>query len=103
MTEIKPFSEDITTGAEFYKERKSEQQVLKENRIPLTREERNIVMARKAVWHQGLHGEETPAVWKSKNSRGEIRYATNTHRAIAICKSLLEAVGRFHKFIKGTA
>lgn len=102
MTEIKPFSEDITTGVESFKERKSEIQVLKENRIPLSKEERNTVMARKAVWHHGPHGKSTPAVWKSKNSKGEIRYATNTHRAYQVAKSLLEAIHWFHKFIKST-
>lgn len=103
MNKIKPFSEDITTGIESFKEKKSTFQVLKENRIPLSKEERDIVIKREAVWHHGPHGEETPAVWKSKNSKGEIRFATNTHRAIAITKSLLGAIGRFHRFIKGTA
>lgn len=103
MNEIKPFSEDITTGVESYKERKSEVQVLKENRTPLSKEERDIVMAKKAVWHHGPHGEETPAVWKSKNSKGETRYVCNTHRVGSVAKSLLGAIGNFFRFVKSSA
>ena len=123
VNEIKPFSEDISTGSndhlraqdEDWKlpqssltidsatEKKSSYQILKENKIPLTKEERKIVMDRKAVWHHGPHGEKTPAVWKSKNSKGEIIYVTNTHRAWNQAPTLLGAIGRYHKFIKGTA
>jgi len=108
---IRPFSESISTGkdsVEFistqdFKERKSPFQVLKKNKIPLTPEERKIVMARKAIWHHGPHGEPSPAVWKSKDSDGSIIFVTNTHRAYNTAKTLLGAIERYHKFIKTTA
>ena len=116
MKEIKPFSEDISTGSDYSEKNlspnishtnfstpKSSYQILKENKIPLTEEERKIVMDRKAVWHHGPHGEETPAVWKSKNSAGEIVYITNTHRAYQTGKTLESTINKYHKFIKGTA
>ncbi len=86
-----------------FKERRSSIQILKDNQISLTKEERDIVMARKAVWHHGPHGEETPAVWKSKDSKGEIKYVTSSHRAYNVANSLLGAINRFHRSIKSTA
>ena len=105
---LKPFSEEISVGNNFsesqdFKEKKSSFQVLKENRIPLTEEERDIVMKRKAVWHHGPHGEATPAVWKAKDSKGNIVYVTSTHRAWNKASTLLGAIERYHKFIKTTA
>lgn len=78
-------------------------EVLKENKIPLTDEERDEVMKAKAVWHHGPNGEESPAVWKSKNSKGEITYVTNTHRAYQTAPTLKGAIKEFHDFIKSTA
>ena len=49
------------------RKRKNEITLLKERRVPLTPEERKLVMESKAVWHHGPNGEETPAVWKSKH------------------------------------
>ena len=83
--------------------RKSSMEVLKENKIPLTKEERAKVMKAKAVWHHGPNGEETPAVWKSKNSKGEITYVTNTHRAYQTAPTVEGAIGKYHSFIKSTA
>jgi len=119
VEQIKPFSEDISTGSNYsdmqkdlpavksthfnFSVPKSSYQILRENKIPLTEEERKIVMYRKAVWHHGPHGEETPAVWKSKNSKGEIIFVTNTHRAWNKASTLLGCINRYHKFIKGTA
>ncbi len=102
---IRPFSETIDSGKDLtmMKEPKASFQILKENRIPLTSEERKIVMKRKAVWHHGPHGEETPAVWKSKDSHGNIIYVTATHRAWNSSKTLLGCINRYHKFIKSTA
>ena len=108
---IRPFSESISTGkdsVEFistqdFKEHKSSFQVLKENKIPLTPEERKIVMKHKAIWHHGLDGKPTPAVWKSKDSHGNIIFVTNTHRAYNTAGTLLGAIERYHKFIKTTA
>ena len=104
---LRPFSETISVNnfisTQDFKEKKSSFQVLKENKIPLTSEERAIVMKRKAVWHHGLHGEATPAVWKAKDPEGNIVYVTSTHRAYNTGKTLLEAIERYHKFIKTTA
>ena len=61
-------------------------------------------MKAKAVWHNGPHGEEQAAVWKSVNKNtGKTTYVTNTHRAYNTASTLRGAIGRFHKFIKGTA
>ena len=54
--------------------------ILKDNKKPLTDEERAYVMKEKAVWHHGKNGEATPAVWKSE-VKGKTYYVTNTHRA----------------------
>ena len=85
-----------------YAKNKTHMQVLKENKIPLTPEERDKVMKEKAVWHHGPSGEETPAVWKSKIN-DKVYYVTNTHRAYQDCDTLDGAIGKFHSFIKGTA
>lgn len=71
--------------------------------VPLTAEERAEVMKRKAVWHHGPNGEETPAVWKSRNADGSFTFITNTHRAMDTAKTLKGAINRYHRFIKGTA
>ena len=84
-------------------ERKSQMDVLKANRKPLTPEERETVMNAKAVWHHGPNGEETPAVWKSSDSKGKIIYVTNTHRAYNTAPTVKGAIERFHNFIKDTA
>jgi len=76
---------------------------LKDNKIPLTPEERKEVMEKKAVWHHGPNGEETPAVWKAKDKTGNIFYITNTHRAMQVRPTLKGAIAIFHSFIKGTA
>lgn len=87
----------------FLLERKSEFEVLKKNKVPLTDEERKEVMTAKAIWHHGPDGAPSPAVWKSKNSKGETIYVTDTHRAYNTAKTLKGAITRYHKFIKGTA
>jgi len=77
---------------------------LNKHRVPLKPEERALVMARKAVWHHGPNGEETPAVWKSVDKKKKkTYYVTNTHRAMGVLSSLPAAINRYHKFIKGTA
>ena len=86
------------------KHRKSSMQVLKDNRVPLSNEERKIVMERDATWHHGQNGERTPAVWKSLNKKtGKVTFITNTHRAYNTSNSVRGAINRYHKFIKGTA
>jgi len=77
---------------------------LKDNRRPLTPEERAEVMDKKATWHHGPNGEPSPAVWKSINpTTGEVTYITNTHRAYQARPTLKGAIGIYHKFIKSTA
>jgi len=76
---------------------------LQKNKVKLTPEERAKVMESKAVWHFNGGG-PSPAVWKSVDPKtGEVTYVTNTHRAMNTAPTLKGAIGRFHKFIKGTA
>ncbi len=94
------------TKAEFIMEKVakvSSFKILQKNKIPLTPEERAKVMARKAVWHHGPNGEETPAVWKGKDSHGKLLFVTHTHRAYNTAPTVEGAISRYHKFIKGTA
>lgn len=82
----------------------SEMEKLKKNKKPLTDEERKLCMDRKAVWHHGPNGEETPAVWKSVcPDSGKTTYVTNTHRAYNTASTMKGAIKRYHDFIKGTA
>lgn len=83
--------------------KKSKFEKLKDNKIPLTPEERKIVMDADAVWHHGLNGAPSPAVWKSKDKNGKITYVTNTHRAYQDRPTLKGAISIYHSFIKGTS
>lgn len=77
---------------------------LKKNQKPLTDEERQKCMDRKAVWHHGPGGKATPAVWKSVDPKtGKETFVTNTHRAYQARPTVEGAISIFHKFIKGTA
>jgi hypothetical protein len=77
---------------------------LKKHKVALDPEEREACLKAKAVWHHGPNGEETPAVWKSKNPKtGEVTYITDTHRAWNKASTLKGAISRYHKFIKSTA
>ncbi|MFA4836313.1 MAG: hypothetical protein WC749_09625 [Dehalococcoidia bacterium] len=82
---------------------KSSYQVLKDNKTPLSIEERDKVMKAKAVWHHGPNGEPTPAVWKSVSKTGKVTFITNTHRAYNTATTVEGAISRYHKFIKSTA
>jgi hypothetical protein len=85
-------------------EKKSKFEKLKDNKVPLTDEERKKVMDADAIWHHGPNGAPSPAVWKSKDKKtGKITYVTNTHRAYNTAPTLKGAISRYHKFIKGTA
>lgn len=74
---------------------------LKDNRVELEPSERKEVMRRKAVWHHGAGGKESPAVWKSV-VRGKTYYVCNTHRAAAVKPTLKGAIRAFD-FIKTTS
>lgn len=88
---------------EFLIERASEMEILKKNKVPLTDDERKEVMKRKAVWHHGKNGEETPAVWKSENSKGDMKYVTNTHRLYQVRDTLKGAINAYHSVVKQSA
>jgi len=90
-------------GFEKTAKKKSEFKVLQENKVPLTPEERAKVMGSKAVWHFN-GGSPSPAVWKSVNKQtGKTTFVTHTHRAYNTAPTVQGGIGRFHKFIKGTA
>ncbi len=84
-------------------ERKNSFEVLKANKIPLTPEERDLVMKSGATWNFGPNGEASPAVWKSKDSKGKIKFVTHTHRAYRDSSTLSGAISAYHNFIKGTS
>jgi len=89
---------------ELLTEKKSEFQKLEDDKVPLTDEERKKVMDADATWNHGPNGAPSPAVWKSKNPKtGKVTFVTNTHRAYNTAPTLKGAIGRYHKFIKGTA
>jgi len=84
--------------------KKSKFEKLKDNKIPLTDEERKKVMDADAVWHFSPGNKPSPAVWKSKDKKtGKITYVTNTHRAYQDRPTLKGAISIFHSFIKGTS
>jgi len=76
--------------------------VLKRGKVRLSDDERSEVMDRKAVWHHGPNGEETPAVWKSEVGDATW-FVTNTHRAYNARLSLDGACSAYHRGIKQTA
>lgn len=78
-------------------EKKSEMEVLKANKIPLDDKERDKVMKAGAVWHHGPGGKESPAVWKSKNSSGKIKYVCNTHRMYQVRDTLSAAIKTYDR------
>jgi hypothetical protein len=83
----------IIEGHEFKK--------IKENKIPLTDEERNEAMKAKAVWN--FTDSPSCAIWKSKDSKGKIIYGSNTHRCYQVSNSLQGAIKKYHDVVKGTA
>lgn len=76
---------------------------LEDNKVPLTDEERKKVMDADAVWHHGLNGAPSPAVWKSKDKNGELTFVTNTHRMYQSAKSIEAAINKYHKHVKQSA
>jgi len=77
---------------ELTEAKKTEMEVLKANKIPLDDDERKKVMDAGAVWHHGKDGAPSPAVWKSKNSAGKIKYVCNTHRTYQVSDTLAAGI-----------
>lgn len=94
----------MQTFKEFLAEA-SKMEALKKNKVPLADEEREECLRKKAVWHNHPNPKcnPIPAVWKSVNKNGKTTYVTDTHRAYNTASTLKGAIGRYHKFIKGTA
>ena len=63
------------------KKKKSDFQILQDNKEPLTDEERKECLEKKAVWHHSTDNNPSAAVWKSVDGKGKVTYITNTHRA----------------------
>ena len=108
-TELKKMEKKLESGITEAKQYDINK--LKKNKIPLTEEERKEVFKKDAVWHYGTSTdpntgrkvEKVSAVWKAKDSSGDIVYITNTHRAASSAKSLNAIINKYHNFIKGTA
>jgi hypothetical protein len=89
--------------SEFLIEKKNEFEKLKANKVSLTDDERAECFEKKAVWHFN-NGKPSAAVWKSVDPETKkVTFVTNTHRAYNTASTLKGAIGRFHKFIKGTS
>lgn len=98
------FSEFLTEDWNLLCEKaKSDFQKLQQNKKPLSNDERTECMKKKAVWHHGIKGAASPAVWKSVAKDGKTTYVTNTHRAYNTATTMKGAIRRYHDFIKGTA
>ena len=94
--------DDSEESLESVTEAKSpKMKALKDNRVELEPSERKEVMRRKAVWHHGPGGKDSPAVWKSV-VRGKTYFVCNTHRAAAVKPTLKGAIRAFD-FIKTTS
>jgi len=96
----------------FESKKKSDFDKLKDNKIPLTDEERKECFRQDALWHyatsinplNGKKERKVCAVWKSKNPKtGKITYVTHTHRAYNTATTLQAAINKYHNFIKGTS
>lgn len=70
---------------------------IKKNRTSLTPEERETAKKAGATWEDGSIG-----VWKSKDSKGNVVYCSNTHRACSVKPTLKAAIKAF-EFIKSTS
>ena len=75
---------------------------LEKNKTLLDGDERQKAMDAGAVWHNGPKGKETCAIWKGKDSKGQIWYVCNTHRCYKTAKTLAGAIKNFD-YVKTTA
>lgn len=100
---MKEVRDIIRESLTFLLEKKSEFEKLKDNKKPLTPEERKIVFDKDAVWNNGPDGAKNSAVWKSVDKSGKTTYVTHTHRAYNTAPTLKGAIGKYHSFIKSTA
>lgn len=89
-------------SVDFLIEKKSEMEVLKKNKVDLTKEERQKAMNAKCVWHFGNHDKPSCAIWSGKDSSGKQWYCSNTHRAWSK-KPTLDAAIKAFEFIKSTS
>lgn len=83
-------------------EKKSQMEIFKANKIPLTDEERKEAMDNKCVWHFSHLNSPSCAIWKSTDSSGKIWYLCNTHRCALKSPTLKGAIKNF-EFVKTTA
>jgi hypothetical protein len=94
---------DLIWETYLTEKKKSSFEILKANKIALSEEERSKAIKAGAVWHHGINGAETCAVWKSKDSTGQTWFIVNTHRAYQKSKTLEGILGSKWKFIQSTA
>lgn len=87
---------------EIINEGQSQFERLKANKVPLTDEEREKVMKSGAVWYHGPKETPVPAIWKSVDEKGNVKYVCNTHRAFQ-AKDTLDAAIKAYEFIEQTA
>lgn len=87
---------------EHLQEKKLSFEILKRNKIKLDPEEREKAIKSGCVWHRGPNGEKQCAIWKSKDSSGNVKYICNTHRAYQ-AKNTLDGAIKAFDFIKTTA
>jgi hypothetical protein len=72
-------------------------EVLKKNKVNLSKEEREKVKAKKAEWSDGRS-----SIFKS-TVNGKNWFVTHTHRAYRVKPTINGAASEFHNYIKFTA
>lgn len=73
----------------------SEFQTLKKNKKPLEGKEKEMAIKAGACWNSG-----SSAIFKTKDSKGNTYYFSNTHRAYAKDKTLKAAINSFLKVVE---